>query len=67
MITVTDEEMKQAMKLIAERMKLIIEAAAGAAVAAAVFKTDEIVQKWPDVRKIGVIICGGNTELEKFP
>ena len=67
MITVTDEEMKQAMKVTAERMKIVIEAAAGASVAAALFKTDEIIQKWPDVRKIGVIICGGNTQLENFP
>merc|ERR1719400_1947512 len=34
-VTVTDKEMSSAMKLVAERMKIVIEAASGAAVAAA--------------------------------
>ena len=34
-ITVTDPEMVSAMRLVAERMKLVVEASAGAAVAAA--------------------------------
>jgi len=66
-ITVTDEEMKQAMKIVAERMKLVVEASAGASVAAALFKTEEILSQWPTVRKIGVILCGGNIELTNFP
>ena len=66
-ITVTDEEMKQAMKIVAERMKLVVEASAGASVAAALFKTEEILSKDPTVRKIGVILCGGNIELTNFP
>ena len=66
-ITVTDEEMKQAMKIVAERMKLVVEASAGASVAAALFKTEEILSQWPSVRKIGVILCGGNIELTNFP
>lgn len=60
-MTITDEEMKEAMKMVAGRMKLVIEASAGASVAAAVLKTNEIKARWPSVRKIGVIICGGNT------
>ena len=65
-ITVTDEEMKQAMKIVAERMKLVIEASAGASVAAALFRTKEIHSQWPNIRKIGVILCGGNTEFTNF-
>ena len=63
MVTVTDEEMKAAMKLVAERMKLVIEASAGASAAAALFKTKELLEKWPELRQIGVILCGGNTDL----
>ena len=63
----TDQDMRAAMKIVAEKMKIIIEASAGASVAAALFKTDEIIKEWPEVRKIGVIICGGNTELTNFP
>ena len=62
-MTITDEEMKQAMRIVLERMKLGIEASAGAAVAAAVFKGQEMRTKWPSVKKVGVILCGGNFEL----
>ena len=66
-ITVTNEDMLKAMKLVAERMKIVIEASAGASVAAAMFHTNEILKKYPDVTKIGVILCGGNTVLTNFP
>ena len=59
--------MKMGMKIVAERMKLVIEASAGASVAAALFKTDQIHRLWPNVRKIGVVLCGGNTDLDNFP
>ena len=59
--------MLKAMKLVAERMKIVIEASAGASVAAAMFHTNEILKKYPDVTKIGVILCGGNTVLTNFP
>jgi len=66
-LTISDEEMERGMKIVAERMKLVIEASAGASVAAALFKTEEIIKIWPEVRRIGVILCGGNTELVNFP
>ena len=66
-ITVTNEDMLKAMKLVAERMKIVIEASAGASVAAAIFHTNEILMHYPDVSKIGVILCGGNTVLPNFP
>ena len=65
-ITVTDDEMKRALQMVAGRMKLVIEASAGASVAAALFKTDEISRQWPTVQKIGVILCGGNVNLNHF-
>ena len=67
MITVTDEEMIKGMKLVAERMKLVVEASAGASVAAALFHIEDILQIWPHLTKIGVILCGGNTVLTNFP
>ena len=66
-ITVTDDEMIEGMRLVAERMKLVIEASAGAVVAAALYKLPEILQKWPHIKNIGVILCGGNTDLNKLP
>ena len=37
-LTISNDEMKSAMKVVAERMKLVIEASAGASVAAALYK-----------------------------
>ena len=66
-ITVTDEEMVQGMKIVAERMKLVIEASAGAVVAAAMFRLSEVLTKWPHIKNIGVVLCGGNTDLNHSP
>ena len=59
--TVTDEEMKKATKLIFERMKLVIELSAGAAVAAIL---SEKMQQYPELNNVGVILCGGNIPLD---
>ena len=61
-IIVTDEEMIEGMRLAAERMKLVIEMSAGAAVAGAL----KVKKKFPEVKRIGVVLCGGNVDLEKF-
>lgn len=66
-ITVSDQDMIAAMRLVAERMKVVIEAAAGASVAAAVFHADKMASKWPHLEKIAVILCGGNVDLDKLP
>ena len=66
-ITVTDEDMTNAMKMVAERMKIIIEASAGASVAASLFHIQDILTEWPHLKNIGVILCGGNTVLTNFP
>ena len=66
MLTVTDTDMIEAMRLTAERMKLTTEAAAGAAIAAAIF--DKYVEQIPKAcQKIGVIVCGGNLDVRKIP
>ena len=66
MISITDAEMVAANKLVAERMKLVIEAAAGAVVAAAVFRKEELNRRYPGLKRIGVILCGGNTDLNVY-
>jgi len=45
----------------------LIEASAGASAAAAIYRSKEIISKWPDVKKIGVILCGGNIDIDKLP
>ena len=62
--TVTDDEVINAMRLIWERMKIIIEASSATAVAAALkpeFKALE------GLEKVGIILTGGNVELSKLP
>ena len=66
-ITVNDEQMIEGMRMVAERMKLVIEASAGAVVAAAMYKLSDIVEKWPHIKNIGVVLCGGNTDLNCLP
>ncbi|XP_023320430.1 serine racemase [Eurytemora carolleeae] len=62
-VTVTDQEMADGCKILAERMKLVVEAASGAAVAAALSKQ---VEYMPGL-KIGVILCGGNLDMDSLP
>ncbi|MGK0499198.1 MAG: threonine dehydratase [Oceanicoccus sp.] len=61
-IRVTEEEIIAAMKLIWERMKIIIEPSSAVAVAA-VLREKELFQG----KKIGVIISGGNVDLKDLP
>jgi threonine dehydratase len=62
--TVTDDEVINAMRLVWERMKIIIEASSATGVAAALkpeFKALE------GLEKVGIILTGGNVELSKLP
>ncbi|XP_046578907.1 serine racemase-like isoform X2 [Haliotis rubra] len=63
--TQTNEEMKEGMKFVFQKMKLVIEAASGAAVAAAF--SQRLRNMDDNLRNIGVILCGGNTDIEKLP
>jgi len=62
-ITVTDKEMAEGCRLAAERMKVMVEAASGAAIAAAL--SDEM--KGMEGKKVGVILCGGNMDMTRLP
>jgi len=55
-LTVTDADMVEGMRLAHERLKLVVEAASGAAVYAGVH-----LAKARGLRKVGVVLCGGNT------
>jgi threonine dehydratase len=63
--TVSDEEMIQATKFVFEKMKLVNELSAGAAVAAAM--SSKMSQAYPELKSIGVILCGGNIDINKLP
>ena len=61
--TVTEPEIVAAMRLVWERMKLVI--VPSAAVGVAVVLGEEF-RRLEDVRKVGVVLCGGNVTLEKL-
>lgn len=61
-LTVTDEELRRAMALLAARMKIVVEPGGAAAFAALLHG------KVPDAsgRRIGVVLSGGNVDPERF-
>ena len=61
-IRVTETEIVDAMKLVWERMKIIIEPSSAVAVAAILKSKAQFKNK-----KIGIIISGGNVDLTKLP
>eukprot|EP00741_Cyanophora_paradoxa_P001352 tig00000480_g1308.t1 len=64
-ITVTEEEIVRAMRLVFERMKLVIEPSAAVGVAAAL--TETFRTKVKGCRRVGVVLCGGNVDLDALP
>ncbi|KAK5579273.1 hypothetical protein RB653_008954 [Dictyostelium firmibasis] len=62
-IVVTDDEIKDAMRLVWERMKIIIEPSS-ASTLAAVLKPEFKDRK--DIKKVGIIISGGNVDLDSL-
>jgi len=60
-ITVNDKEIIQAMRLIWERMKIIVEPSSAVPLAAVLKKKEKFTGK-----KIAIIISGGNVDLEKI-
>lgn len=65
-IQVTESEIREGMRLTMERAKLVLEPGAAVAVAAACVSR-EIREKFPDVEHVGVVLCGGNLDLEGIP
>ncbi|XP_064626297.1 serine racemase-like [Lineus longissimus] len=63
--TVTDDEMIQTMKFAMQRMKFVIEASSAAGVAAVI--SEKMKEMDPAIKNIGVILCGGNVDLDNLP
>lgn len=61
-IRVTEEEIISAMRLIWERLKIIVEPSSAVALAALIREKDRFYQK-----RIGIIISGGNVDLNNLP
>ena len=63
-ITVSEEEIKLAAKLIWERAKLVIEPTAGVGVAAVLSKKFATARNNSDnLKNVGVVLCGGNMDM----
>lgn len=70
---VGEEEIKEAMKLVVERMKVLIEPSSAVPVAAALWN-EEFKKEWEERRaekggkvwNLGIVISGGNTSIEKI-
>ena len=63
-ITVSDDEIIRAMRLVWERMKIIIEPSAAVAVAAAL---TERFKDLEDISRVGIVLSGGNVDLDHLP
>jgi threonine dehydratase len=61
---VGEDEIVRAMRLLWERAKLLVEPSA--AVAFAALLTDEL-RGLPGVERVGVVLSGGNVDLERLP
>lgn len=53
------------MKLVMERMKLVIEPSAAVGVAVALY--NEKFRALRGVETVGIVLCGGNVDLAKLP
>lgn len=63
-VTVTDEQIVAAMRLLWERAKLLVEPSSAVVLAAVL---DERFQRPPDTECIGLILSGGNVNLDRLP
>ena len=60
-LLVSDDEIKAALRLVYERMKIIVEPSCVVPLAAAI-RNKELFQG----KKVGIILSGGNVDLNKF-
>ena len=63
-ITVNDEQIIAAMRLLWERAKLLIEPSSAVVLAAVL---DERFRELADFENVGLILSGGNVNLDKLP
>jgi threonine dehydratase len=58
-VLVNDDELRAAVKFVLSRMKILVEPSGAAGIAAVLFR-----KLPPDIRSVGVVISGGNVDLE---
>lgn len=63
-VTVDDEQIMLAMRLVWERMKLVIEPSAAVGVAVVL---DDAFRALDGIERVGVVLCGGNVDLDALP
>jgi threonine dehydratase/serine racemase len=63
-LTVTDDDIVRAMRLVWERMKLVIEPSAAVPLAAVL--SDKF-RELDGIERLGIVFSGGNVDLEKLP
>ena len=61
-VTVSEESLIEAMRLVWERMKIVIEPSAAVPLGAILEEKTAVRNK-----KVGIIVSGGNLDLEKLP
>ena len=61
--TVSDDQIRAAMRLVWERMKLIVEPSGAVGLAVAL---SEEFRSLPNLGKVGIIFSGGNVSLDKL-
>lgn len=62
-ITVTDVEIVDAMRLLFERMKVVVEPSGAASLAAVLSKQVEGHPSWSRLQHVGIVLSGGNIDL----
>jgi len=62
---VTEDEIEDATRFVMERAKQVIEPGCGVAVAVATSKA--FYEKYPDVKNVAIVMCGGNIDLDNLP
>ena len=62
-VTVTEDEIRRALHLVLERMKVVIEPSSAVGVAAVL----GALRERSELRRIGIILCGGNIDLARLP
>jgi threonine dehydratase len=61
-VTVSEEDIIEAMRLLWERMKIVVEPSAAVPLGALLKKSAELTGK-----RVGIILSGGNVDLDKLP
>jgi len=63
-ITVSEEEIIEAMRIVFMRMKLVIEPSAAVGVAVAMSGKFKALK---GINRVGIVLCGGNVDIDRLP